>query len=41
MEENGSTIGVVKDPTQAEFKQAHEGSTGIDKKFVKLGELNE
>ena len=37
---NGFTVGVDKIPMQSEFERALEGSTDLDKKVVKLGELN-
>ena len=37
----GNTPGVDKIPTQEEYKSALEGDKDLDKKIVKLGELNE
>ena len=39
--EVGSTVGVDKVVMQGEYEQAQEDNTDIDKKVVKLGELNE
>ena len=37
----GTTPGVDKIPTQEEYENALEGDDDLDKKIVKLGELNE
>ena len=38
---NGSTSGVDKIPTQDEYKNALEVDIDLEKKIIKLGELNE
>ena len=37
----GTTPGVDKIPTQEEYDEALEGNNNLDKRIVKLGELNE
>ena len=41
LESNGSVPGGYKIPTQDEYKNALEGDMNLDKKIIKLGELNE